>query len=320
MIPLWETVPVEARAEGDLMGSGTTGTRPMWFALGGYVLLFAVKLGAFFFTHAGVMFAEAMHSMADTLIAGFLLVAAYMSQRPADEHYRFGYGRAQNIAALVAATIFISFTSLETLREAIPKLFEPSSTEFSNPALAIGVLVLSLAVSAIPLVQILRSKERGAAQRAQLIESINDEVALGAALIGILLLSSGVAIADPIASCLVAIVIAVNAAVLWRENAASLMGKSPDETFFEMVHETAHSVPGVVGLHGVIAEETGEQIHLGLHLEVTSGIPVDEASRIADDVCARLESKVEHLYCVVHVDTSAVEEASQSAGTAASCG
>src|SRR5450759_2137034 len=54
------------------------GTQAMWLALGGYVLLFAVKIAAFAVSHVGVMFAEAMHSMADMLIAGFLLVAAYM--------------------------------------------------------------------------------------------------------------------------------------------------------------------------------------------------------------------------------------------------
>ena len=37
----------------------------------------------------------------------------------------FGYGRAQNVAALVAAPLFISFTSLEPYKEAIPQLLNP---------------------------------------------------------------------------------------------------------------------------------------------------------------------------------------------------
>jgi ferrous-iron efflux pump FieF len=278
------------------------GTQAMWLALGGYVLLFAVKIAAFAVSHVGVMFAEAMHSMADMLIAGFLLVAAYMSNRPADKEYRFGYGRAQNIAALVAATIFISFTSFETLREAVPKLFSHEVVEFSNLGVVVGVILFSLVVSAAPLVTLLRKKQRSAAERAQMIESVNDEIALVAALVGTLLVSRGMPLADPIASCVVAIVIAVNAVILWRENATSLMGRSPEPAFYDLVRESAMGVPGVLATHGLIAERVGEQTHLGMHIEVQAGTPIEEADRMADAVRAIIEDKVEDIYVVVHVD------------------
>lgn len=278
----------------------------MWMALGGYVLLFAVKVAAFSVSHVGVMFAEAMHSMADMLIAGFLLVAASLSNRPADKEYRFGYGRAQNIAALVAATIFISFTSFETLREAVPKLFSHEVAVFSNLSLVVGVIIVSIVISAVPLVGLMRKKGRGAAERAQLIESVNDVIALVAALVGTLLVGRGFPLADPIASCAVAIVIAVNAVILWRENAAGLMGRSPEPEFYDMVRETAMGVSGVLATHAVIAEKVGEQTHLGMHIEVAGGTPIEEADRIADTVMARIDEKVPDIYVVVHADPANV--------------
>jgi cation diffusion facilitator family transporter len=252
-------------------------------ALCGYTLLFGLKLSAYFWTHLGIMFAEAMHSTADMLIVGFLLIATYMSKRPADSSFRFGYGRAQNIAALVAATIFISFTSFETLREAVPKLFEKVGAEgaalsATTFAIAIGVLLVSIVVSGIPFIPLLRNKNRSAAEKAQFIEVINDELALLAALIGIVLVNAGFALADPIASCVVAIIIAVNAVILWRENAVTL------------------------ATHGVIAEKTGEQIHLSMHVEVERGTVIEEADAVADEVRKRLEAQVPDLYVVVHVD------------------
>jgi ferrous-iron efflux pump FieF len=280
-------------------GSGTTA---MWVALGGYTVLFAIKLAAFFVTHLGVMFAEAMHSTADMLIAGFLLVATMLSRRPADAEYRFGYGRAQNIAALVAATIFISFTSLETLREAIPKLFEKPTESAGSFGIAIAVLLVSLVVSALPLIPLLRNRKRGAAEKAQLIEVINDECALVAALVGTVLVSTGVPLADPIASIVVALVIAFNAVILWRENAASLMGRSPENGFYDMVRERALGIPGVVATHSVIAEKVGEQTHLGMHIEVAAGTPIEEADRMADTLRALLEAEIGDAYVMVHVD------------------
>jgi ferrous-iron efflux pump FieF len=287
-------------------GSGTSG---MWLALGGYTVLFAIKLAAFFITHIGVMFAEAMHSTADMLIAGFLLVAAYMSRKPADAEYRFGYGRAQNIAALVAATIFISFTSLETLREAIPKLWQ-KPIETGSFSVAIGVLAVSLVISALPLWPLLRAKKRGAAEKAQLVEVVNDEIALVAALGGTLLVSRGITIADPIASIVVALVIAFNAVNLWRENAAGLMGHSPEDDFYQMVREMAVSIPGVLATHSVIAERVGEQTHLGMHIEVAAGTPIEDADRKADELVKLLTEKVGDIYVVVHVDPANAQHGS----------
>jgi len=300
-------------------GSGSDDTRGMWIALGGYAVLFAVKLAAFFLTHLGVMFAEAMHSMADMLIAAFLLIAAWVSARPADEEFRFGYGRAQNIAALVAATIFISFTSFETLRESVPKLFLPPEGPHPGIPLAIGVILISVVISALPVVAIMRQRERGAASKAQLIEGVNDEIALLAALGGIVLVAKGFPMADPIASIAVALVIAFNAVVLWRENAALLMGASPEPAFYDRIKEIAFGVVGVRQVHAVIAEQVGEQIHLGMHVEVRRGIPIEEADTIADAAHDAICEAFADIWVVVHVDPerSETSDASESVRHAA---
>lgn len=291
-----------------MAGGSNSSTRAMWIALAGYTVLFAGKLAAYFMTHLGVMFAEAMHSMADMLIATFLLIAAYISAKPADREFRFGYGRAQNIAALVAATIFISFTSFETLREAIPKLFKPVETNPEGFGLAIGVILVSLVISALPIITILRQKERGAATRAQLIEGINDEIALLAALVGIVFVWRGYPLADAIASIAVALVIAFNAVMLWRENATLLMGASPDEAFYARVNELTFQVPGVLAVHDVIAEQVGEQYHLALHVEVARGITIENADAIADAVHAVLDSSFDDIFVSVHVDPEGESE------------
>jgi divalent metal cation (Fe/Co/Zn/Cd) transporter len=55
----------------------------------------------------------------------------------------FGDGRAQNVAALVAATLFISFTSFELYREAVARLWTHDTATFQHVPLAIGVLLPS---------------------------------------------------------------------------------------------------------------------------------------------------------------------------------
>lgn len=206
--------------------------------------------------------------------------------------------------ALAAATIFISFTALEAFREAMNKLFGREASEYSNLTLAIVVTLIALVISALPLIKIWGSKEKGAASRAQFIESINDEVALFAALVGILLIANGVHAADGIASLIVAAVIAVNAGILWWENAKNLMGHSPKEDLYRQVEETAKSVKGVVGVHDMRAEMLGSQVHLEMHIEVPRGTPIEEADLISERVDDEVGKNIEHAYCTIHVDAA----------------
>ena len=284
------------------MAEETASVSGLATALAGYTVLFALKLITYLVTGIGVMYAESLHSLADMLISGFLLVAALWSRKPADQSYRYGYGRAQNVAALAAATIFISFTALEAFREAMNKLFGGEASAYSNLTLAIVVTLVAIAISAFPLIKIWWSKEEGAAARAQFIESINDEVALFAALIGIVLIANGIAMADGIASLVVAAVIAVNAGILWWENAKNLMGHSPPKELYREIEEMAQSVKGVGGVHDMRAEMIGGQVHLEMHIEVPRGTVIEEADRIAEQVEQVVGKKITHAFCTIHVD------------------
>jgi Co/Zn/Cd efflux system component len=65
-------------------------------------------------------------------------------------------------------------------------------------------------IAALPLVTLARQKMRGAAAKAQMIELVNDELGLLAALLGTLFIVWGKPIADPLAALFVAMIIAVN--------------------------------------------------------------------------------------------------------------
>jgi len=87
-----------------------------------YIVIFAGKLVAYLLTGVMAVFAEALHTLSDIFIAGFLLVALVWAGKKADREHMLGHGRAQNAAALVAATLFISFTSFKLYEEAIIRL------------------------------------------------------------------------------------------------------------------------------------------------------------------------------------------------------
>ena len=277
--------------------------RGLKLTLGGYLIILALKLGAYWMSGVMALLAEALHTLSDIFVAGFLLVAAIYSRKQADQTHMFGYGRAQNVAALVAATLFISFTSFELYRESIPHLFSAEAVEYQNLSLAIGVLVVSMVIAAAPLVTLFRQKTRGAAAKAQLTELVNDELGLLAALLGTLSITWGWKLGDPLAAIIVATIIAYNAVGLFRENLSFLLGRSPGANYLNNIKSIARSVPGVLGVHDLKAEYIGpETVHAGLHIEVAKGTPIEKAERIADEVMHHIHTQDENGFCVIHIE------------------
>jgi cation diffusion facilitator family transporter len=257
-----------------------------------YVVIFGLKLAVWSASGAIALLAEALHTLSDIFISGFLLAAAILAGKDPDATHRFGHGRAQNVAALVAATLFISFTSLKLYEEAIPRLFRHHEVAHRNLPLVVGVLALSMVIAAWPLVGMLRHRTRGAAAKAMLMELVNDELGLLAALVGTLFVMAGHPVADPIAARVVATIIA-----------SYLLGRSPEPAYLREIEETACAVPGVLGVENLRAEFIGpDTVHAGMHLLVDPDITVRDADRIAELVRERVSPCGGKGHCFIHVE------------------
>ena len=123
--------------------------------------------------------------------------------------------------------------------------------------LAIGVIVFSMVLAALPILQMLLQKPSGAAAKAQLLELFNDELGLLAALVGTVMTKLGYPLADPIATALVATLIAWNGIGLFRENFDMVVGRSPGPQVLTAIAQAAAAVPGVLDAHDVRAERYG---------------------------------------------------------------
>lgn len=258
---------------------------------------------AYFFTNASVLLAQALEMLSDVLISTFLLLSTYLSTKPADKYHMFGHGRAQNVAALISATILISFMSFETFREAIPKLLQTEQSEIQNINLAIAVIVVGMVTVSIPTLGILKTKSKESSVKTQFTALLKDEVSYIATLIAVMLVTYGYYLADPLASMFVATIIALSGIYLLKENVHYLLGKAPEENFLKKVESAAKSVKGVLGIHDLKAEYVAPNIiHADFHLEVAKGTPIEEVNLIVEEVKRKVSKETNCQHCTIHVD------------------
>lgn len=273
-------------------------------ALVSYFALVVIQLAAYFLTNILVLFAQALEMLSDVLVSAFLLMSVYWSHKPADELHMFGHGRVQNVASLVSATILVFFMSLETFREAVQKFSQaPEFSGSQNITLALLVVMVSMVILAIPTIDILRTGLKEASVKTQVVALLKDEFSYVVSLLAIALVGQGYYLADPAASTIIALVIAISGIYLFKENVHYLIGKAPGKQFLEKVESAAKSVEGVLNVHDLKAEFVGPNIvHAGFHIVVARGTPIEEADRIAEEVREKVSRETGCQHCTIHVD------------------
>jgi cation diffusion facilitator family transporter len=131
------TVNIEAHAEKEKRDAALSSVLAA-------VFLTALKLVVGLMTGSLGILAEAAHSGLDLVAALVTFFAVRIADRPPDERYRYGYGKVENLSALIE-TLLLLITCLWIIYEAIQRLFfKPVEIEASF--WAFGVMLVSIVV------------------------------------------------------------------------------------------------------------------------------------------------------------------------------
>ncbi len=264
-----------------------------------YSAIVLVKFVCYAITGYLAMLAEALHNVVDLLIFSALLYSEKVSAKPADHLHPLGHGLAKNLSGVVVAVVFITVVAFELFLEGIERILHPSAGRY--PEFAVIVLVATILPPA--LLTLIYRGERSSTEESAFAELLNDIASSLGAIFGIYFSSIGYPIADGLASIFIAVLISLNGYRLFKTNASYLLGRSPDESFYERVRAIVESFPEVEDVHDIIAIYMGEnKIHLDMHVTVDGSMSVREA----DELTARIAKKIlqeipEVAYVLIHV-------------------
>jgi cation diffusion facilitator family transporter len=107
------------------------------------------KLAAFLITGSASMFAETLHSLADTCNEVLLLVGRHRSVRRRTPQHPFGFGRERYLYAFVVAVMLFTVGGVLSGYEGVQKIFHPGKVE--TPAVAFGVLAIAICLEGFSL-------------------------------------------------------------------------------------------------------------------------------------------------------------------------
>lgn len=196
------------------------------------------------------LLADAGHMSTDTIGLVVALVASVLAARPATDRHTFGFQRFEVLAALVNGLLLTGVAVVVGI-EAVRRLAERAEADIlALPMLAVAALGLVANVAAF---LVLRGGDRGSLNlRGAMLEVLGDllgsVLAIAAALV---ILLTGFAPADAIASLLVAVLIVPRAVLLLRDVVRVLLESAPRHTSVELIRSHLLGTAGVVAVHDV---------------------------------------------------------------------
>jgi cobalt-zinc-cadmium efflux system protein len=213
------------------------------------------------------LLADAGHMLTDAAGLLIALVAASLAMRPSSDERTFGWQRAEVLAALVNAVI-LTVVGVLVIREAFMRWGAEPEIE---AGLMLGVAVVGAAANAVSLALLFRAGGESLNMRGAYLEVLGDLLgSLAVIVAAVVVLTTGWARADAVASLAIGLMILPRAVSLLREVVHVLLESVPQNVDLPTVRRHILAVPGVVGVHDLHA------------WTITSGVPVLSAHVVLD--------------------------------------
>lgn len=215
------------------------------------------------------LLADAVHMFTDAAALVIALIASIVAARPANDRRTFGYQRAEVFGALVNGVILMAL-SLWVAVEAVMRLMDPGEVEVAG-GLMLVVAIVGLAANSVAM-WLLSSAQRDSINvRGAYLEVLGDLIGSAAVIVAaIVIVTTGWAPADAIASLFIAAMIIPRAIGLLREVVSVLAESAPKGTHVKEIRDHILATPGVVDVHDV---------HVW---QLTRGAPVFSAHVVVD--------------------------------------
>jgi len=253
------------------------------------------------------MFAEAIHSVADSGNQLLLIVGGKRSRREATAAHPFGYGRSRYIYAFMVSIVLFSIGGLFSVMEGFDKLQHPHELEAAW--LPLSVLGVSIVLESFSLRTALREakKERGSQSLAQFIRHAKSPelpvVMLEdmAALVGLALAFAGVGLTvitenpvfDAIGTLAIGALLIAVAVILGAETSSLLIGEGATAGDTAKIRE---ALEGSDGVESVIHMKTlylgPDELMLAAKIGVNASASAQAIARVIDEAEAAVRTVV----------------------------
>lgn len=234
-------------------------------------------------TNSLALLSDAGHMLADVGALGLSLFAMRLAQRPPTAEKTFGYHRVEILAAFVNGLLLWLVVGL-LFREAYGRLLDPPPVH--GPGM-IAVAAIGLGVNLSSLYLLHGAHVESLNVRGAFVHVVGDALgSVGAIVAGVLVLTCGWRLADPLVSIGIGVLILFSSWGIVRESVDILMQGTPRELSLGEIEQCLLAIEGVQRVHDLhVWTQTSGRYLLSAHLVVSASA---DPRRIVETAQGRL--------------------------------
>lgn len=274
--------------------AGVASRRALFVVLGLTLGFLVIEIIAGVMTHSLALVADAVHMGTDAAALALAAFASWMASRNAPSAKTYGYYRVEILAALVNGVLLLG-SALYILYESYQRFQSPG--EIGGVPMLI-VAVIGLGVNAIGIRMLHGHAEENLNVQGALYEVVKDALgSVGVIIAGVVIITAGWTLIDPIVSALIALLILPRTWGLLSEAVDILLEAAPGHIEIADVESAMREVEGVDLVHEVhVWTITSGFVAMSGHAVVEDGTDRQAAQRILEEMRDRLRDRfgIEH--------------------------
>jgi len=278
-------------------------TKRLKWALAISAVYFIAELTAGFLTNSLALISDAGHMLSDIGALALSLFAFRVARRPATHHSTFGYHRAEILAALFnGLTLWLIVGVI--FAAAYNRLFHPPEVESFGMMVVAG---LGLAVNVAAAAILHGGHSHNLNMRGAFMHVASDAVgSLGALAAGVVMLTTGWYLADPLISVFIGLLILFSSWSLVKDSLSVLMQTVPKGIRLDDVRQTIESVDGVHKVHDLHVWAVSSDIYtLSAHAVVENG---GDFHQVLNGIEATLKQRFNIEHTTIQLETESRED------------
>jgi cation diffusion facilitator family transporter len=279
--------------------------KSIYYALAANSAIAVAKAVAAFITGSGSMFAEAIHSAADSANQLLLLYGLKKAKTPPNMKFPLGYGKEIYFWSFIVALMLFSIGGLVSIYEGVHKLQHPEP--LSQPWIAVGVLVFAMFAEGGSLYGCIRevNKVRGEknlwqwfreSRQSELIVIFGEDLAalcgLMAALLAVLAtIITGDPFWDALGSCAIGALLIVIAVLIGSEVKDLLIGQGVEPRLRDEMQTFLQAQEEVGQVFNIVTLQMGADVMVAVKAQMVAASSGREVSLMINRVEARFRER-----------------------------
>ena len=267
-------------------------SRYAWLSIATGVVVFALKLLAYFLTGSIGLLSDAMESTVNIVAAFVALVALKAATKPGDARHHLGLSKAEYFSALVEGLMILLAAGL-IMFTAIPRLLDPQPLEDLGIGLTISALASALNLAVATILMRAGLRHRSIVLQADSKHLMTDVWTSGGVIVAVILVGwTGWLRLDPLIAMAVALNIVFAGLKLIGSSAMGLLDASlPEDENALIVEVLQRHQTDKVRFHALQTRESGRQRFVSMHVLVPGLWTVEQGH----DLLETVEAEIRHV-------------------------